>query len=495
MNPERLLRWTVSRLGTENTCNVTARALRNGPTRRAIFKYTDHYIDQTLRNRYRHNGHDLPRVMQDELDMGRALLRTVERALERDNVPETVLKGLLRSLLMGTVLRENNTASVERFLKEHGGYGPPSFLLISPGKLCNLQCKGCYACSGVNSEKLEWDVFDRIITEAKTEWGSGFIVISGGEPFAYRSQNLGILDAAARHPDTLFLVYTNGTLIDKETAERIADLGNITPAISMEGWEEHTDGRRGKGVYQRILTAMDNLREAGAVFGMSLTATRDNCEVLFSDEYLDYFFEEKGVLYGWIFQYMPIGRGITLDLMPTPEQRAWMWERTWQVVREKRYFLADFWNSGTASKGCISAGRQGGYLYIDWDGQVMPCAFVPYSPVNIVEAYEDGKTLNDILEEPFFKEIREWQRRYGYKSERPCEGGNWTMPCIIRDHHEEFRHILDATEPDPIDEGALQALSDPDYRQGLIKYDQELAKIMDPVWQREYVDDDGTNAG
>jgi len=80
---------------------------------------------------------------------------------------------------------------------------------------------------------------------------------------------------------------------------------------------------------------------------------------------------------------MPIGRGFTLDLLPSPEQRVWMWQRTWQVIRERQVFLADFWNLGPCSNGCISAGRGGGYLYIDWNGKVMPCVFVPYSPVNI----------------------------------------------------------------------------------------------------------------
>ncbi len=329
---------------------------------------------------------------------------------------------------------------------------------------------------------------DRIITEAQELWGVGFVVISGGEPLAYCSQGKGVLDAAAKHPDILFLMYTNGTLIDEEMAVRMAELGNITPAISVEGWEEHTDARRGKGVFQCVLRSMANLRQAGVAFGISLTATRGNCEEILSDEFLDFFFEEQGAFYGWLFQYMPIGRGFTLDLLPTPEQRAWMWQRTWQVIREKEYFLPDFWNLGTCTDGCISAGRQKeGYLYFDWDGKVMPCVFVPYSPTNVKDVYAQGGTLNDILEEPFFKAIREWQDAYGYAAIRPEECKNWTMPCPIRDHHADFRRILEATEPDPEDKAALQAMVDPAYRDGLIRYDEAVARLMDPIWEREYL--------
>jgi len=57
-----------------------------------------------------------------------------------------------------------------------------------------------------------------------------------------------------------FLMYTNGTLIDAETAERLAEMGNLMPAIAVDGFEKRTDERRGRGVFQRILKAMAALR-------------------------------------------------------------------------------------------------------------------------------------------------------------------------------------------------------------------------------------------
>jgi hypothetical protein len=61
------------------------------------------------------------------------------------------------------------------------------------------------------------------------------------------------------------------------------------------------------------------------------------------------------------------------------------------------------------------------------------------------------------------------------------------MPCPIRDHHRDFRRILEATEPDPEDEAALQAMIDPAYRDGLIRYDEAVARLMDPIWEKEYL--------
>ncbi len=494
MKLEDIVHTIASTGQAEMLAHVTASAVQREPVRRMLVGYVDRRINQHLEEAHEINDRRPPRVIQDKAYITRAIAHSIDCALARGYVSEAVVKGVLRGLVLNAFLREEHKAAGERFRQEHGGHNPPGFVVIAPGKLCNLRCKGCYASSGNDSEKMDWEVFDRIITENQDLWGSGFVVISGGEPLAYRSQGQGILDAAAKHQDMFFLMYTNSTLIDEKTAARMAEIGNLTPAISVEGWEGRTDARRGKGVFQRVLHSMANLRQVGVPFGISLTATRENCEEILSDEFLDFFFEEQGAIYGWIFQYMPIGRGFTLYLLPRPEQRMWMWKRTWQVIREKRYFLPDFWNSGILSDGCTSAGRPGGYLYFDWNGKVMPCVFAPYSPVNVNDAYREGKTLNDILEEPFFKTIREWQDTYGYAVTRPEECKNWIMPCIIRDHHADFRRILEATEPDPEDKAARQALLDPAYRDGLIQYDRELAQLMDSIWEREYVGGNGQEA-
>jgi MoaA/NifB/PqqE/SkfB family radical SAM enzyme len=229
---------------------------------------------------------------------------------------------------------------------------------------------------------------DRIVTEAEQDWARHFFVISGGEPLAYRSEGKGILDLAEKHKDSFMMFYTNGTLIDEEVADRLANLGNISPAFSFEGWRKTTDARRGEGVFDQLLVAMKRLRDAGVLFGVSLTATKENAEEILSEDFIDFLFNQQGARYGWIFQYMPIGRSFTLELMPTPEQRLRMWRRSWEIIREKQIFIADFWNHGTAAFGCLSAGHYdgNGYLYINWKGSVNPCVFVPYTPVNINQA-------------------------------------------------------------------------------------------------------------
>ena len=49
------------------------------------------------------------------------------------------------------------------------------------------------------------------------------------------------------HPDCAFLSFTNGTLIDEEFCQEMLRVKNFVPAISVEGFEAATDGRRGEG--------------------------------------------------------------------------------------------------------------------------------------------------------------------------------------------------------------------------------------------------------
>lgn len=438
------------------------------------------------------SGKKPPGVACDRTAMGIAIVKVVERVLADDRLSSTALRKFLNVLIGDAIINQGELSARQRFLNEHG-VRPPEILLISPTKSCNLLCKGCYADSSPTREKLEWDLMDRMIQEVHDLWGGRFIVISGGEPLIYRDDGRDILHLAEKHSDCFFMMYTNGTLIDDKVAQRISRSGNIMPAISVEGMRERTDERRGVGVFDRTIAAMERLRREKVFFGISLTATRDNVEEILSDEVIDFYFEKMGALFAWIFQYMPIGRSYTLELLPTPEQRHWMWKRSWQIVYERKLFLADFWNSGSATHGCISAGREGGYMAVDWNGNVIPCVFLPYSPINIRDVYARGKTLNDVWAHPFFQRIRRWQYEYGFKDQEGKLGwdGNLIMPCPIRDHYADFYELIKGYELIPVDENAAAALRDPDYRQGLIEYNRAVAELLDPVWKTYYLKNRG----
>ncbi len=383
---------------------------------------------ERMLTRFLANDPTNPRAVRAQrVSMGRALLSSITRLFSAAQGKQIISEALLQRVIPGLMKTGRAQGETCGKFRQQFGEDPPGFLTISPTRNCNLACTGCYANAVVApQDTLDFDVFERILAEKKELWGSWFTVISGGEPLMYRSGGRSIFNVFERHPDNFFLMFTNGTLINEENARRLAALGNVTPAISVEGYEEQTDARRGKGTYARVLKAFRTLQSFGVPYGVSLTAFRENAHLI-GDELFERYFHELGALYLWIFQYMPIGRQQTLDLVVTPEQRLQMYRESWRAVTQEKRFVVDFWNSAEASDGCVSAGKPSGYLYIDWNGNLTPCVFNPYSPVNIAELYNQGKTLNDALQHPFFKAIRAWQKDYAL-DRTPDKKGNYLTP-------------------------------------------------------------------
>jgi hypothetical protein len=182
-----------------------------------------------------------------------------------------------------------------------------------------------------------------------------------------------------------------------------------------------------------------------------------------------------------------MGRASDPGRVPTPAQRMQLWRRSWEIVEARKVFLFDFWNYGTMVHGCVAAGRERGYMHVDWNGKVMPCVFAPYSAGNILEIYHRGGTLNDIWESPFFRAIRDWQREYGYGREDPHATGNWLAPCPVRDHHHIFKAWLDEHRPEPQDESSGLCFSDDGICDDLLHYGKEMLELSGPVWETEYL--------
>ena len=454
---------------------------------RFMRKFLLDYSEKKLYQVMVEDNHEIrPRAAKMETYyMVRAIMRSIYRALNNEQISEhvkdVILKVFVHDILLG------DTGRRQQYIKKYN-FAPPTFLTLSPYKGCNLKCTGCYAASGAQFKNtLEYSILQKIIDQAKQLWGARFFVISGGEPLLYKSEGKTLLDLFTDNADCYFLMYTNGTLLGKETARRMEETGNVTPAISVEGFEEETDRRRGKGVFKRILKAVEVLREAGVPFGFSGTITRDNAPIFMDDKLIEYYFHQLQGIYMWLFHYMPIGRDVLVENQPTPQQRLQLFYKQREWIHQG-YFLVDFWNDGIITDGCICAGRPGGYFYIDWDGNVMPCVFIPYSTHNIKDVFARGGNLNDILQGKFMKDIRDWQHDYSYLKPSVPEIGNQITCCPTRDHYGEFFKILMDNEAVPTDENAQNAVKDASYREKMIAYDEKIREITEPVWKKEYLE-------
>jgi len=364
---------------------------------------------------------------------------------------------------------------------------PPGFLVLSPTKKCNLACKDCYATSNTGEDTaLRYETVEKITREAYNLFGNRFMTISGGEPFFYEDNGKTLFDIWKKFNDMVFLVYTNGTLITEEVARRLGELGNVTPAISVEGFEKETDARRGRGTFKKILKAIGNLKKAGVPVGISVTVTKNNAGIFMKDDFYRFFFEKQNISHMWMFHLMPIGRAQNImDMMPTAEQRFRLFRKWEELLAKNKWFIADFWNSGAVVDGCIAYARH--YFYINWDGNVMPCVFVPYYVDNIHDTYKKGGTLIDAVSSDFFKRGRSWQKNYGLST--PENPGNWLMPCSIKDHYKDFRVEILPQNAKPENESARSALYSKRYFDFLDSFDKKLRELTEPVWKEEYLKD------
>lgn len=425
-------------------------------------------------------------IQHQRLLIFQAVLATLDRLLQKRQIAPHVLNRIIH--LWGlTVLRIFTKNPQKSEFEKTNACKPPWFLVISPGGACNLKCKGCYADSGVEKSILSWSVLDRLVTEAKQYWGVPLFVFSGGEPLLYTSEGKDLLALVEKHCDSLFLMFTNGTLIDEVMAKRMAQLGNITPALSVEGMQAETEYRRGAGVFNKIISAMQALRQAGVPFGISIMVTRLNINLVLQDKLLDFYFNHQGAFYGFIFQYMPIGRDAEIHLIPQGKELEIFWQRSWDVIEKKGIFLLDFWNHGPLVEGCIAAGRENGYFYVDWDGKVMPCVFAPYTPVNLYDVYAQGGNINKIWANPFFEKIRSWQVEYGYGSQKTGTCKNWLHACPFRDHHSDFMEWVGSSRAQSADcslesDNAKEALAT-----CLNSISSQNFAIREGIWNKEYL--------
>lgn len=379
------------------------------------------------------------------------LIQALDRAIdENEHDPETRAQLLgfgahLKAFLL-RVANERPAAAraILRFLgtyvqdvyrrtrRQDSGIAAPMTVVIEPTDRCNLRCPGCYAKSSSDGIDLPFDRMVEVVQQV-IDMGVSLITISGGEPFLRERADRTISRLAERFPNHGFLVYTNGTMIDEAIALRLGKLGNVFPAISVEGFEHQTDARRGRGTATTNRLVRELLARHGVMTGFSATVTRENAEAIASDEFIHQRIAE-GDMFGWFFLMQPIGRAPRPELMVTARQRALLREAIlrWRQA-DLPIFLGDFWNDGPLVGGCIAGGRS--YFHIYANGDISPCVFAPVASGNIfdiIAGRSEYSSLNDFVQRnPVFVAYREEQARIKDRK----------RPCLLIDHPEAFRRI------------------------------------------------------
>jgi len=304
------------------------------------------------------------------------------------------------------------------------GCNVPWAILMDPTSACNLKCIGCWAAEYGHGMNLSLKTLDSIIRQGK-EMGTYAYLYSGGEPLVRKAD---IIKLCEMHPDCAFLAFTNGTLIDEAFCNEMLRVQNFIPALSIEGYEEHTDARRGKGTHQKVEKAMALLKEHKLPFAASCCYTSQNTGIIGSETYFDYLIE-MGCKMAWFFTYIPVGVNAVPELMASAEQREFMYHQLRKFRKTKSIFTIDFWNDGEYAGGCIAGGRS--YMHINAAGDIEPCAFIHYSDTNIHQ-----KTLLEAYQAPLFM---------AYRNNQPFNE-NHLRPCPLLDNPGALSRMVQAAD-------------------------------------------------
>ena len=362
-------------------------------------------------------------MMSENFNLQQHISRGVERIVA-DTLKAT-LRDPKESAFMVRFAAAANRATKRRLALEEEGLHVPSFLIASITSACNLHCAGCYSrCNNatVDAEpvkQLSAAQWKGIFGEAES-LGVSFILLAGGEPMLRRD----VIEAAGQMKDILFPIFTNGTRLDDNAFAQFDKCRNLIPVLSIEGDRAITDTRRGEGVYDKLISAMDRLHRKNLLFGASITVTTENIRSVTSPEFMEGLVS-RGCKLVIFIEFVPMTVQAA-NLAPGDAERAYLLEATQKLRGAFPELVAlDFPGDEKADGGCMAAGR--GFFHINSHGGAEPCPFSPYSDASVLELGMRGA-----LKSPLFTALRD----------RGLLDNDHVGGCVLYEQRDKVEQIL-----------------------------------------------------
>ena len=291
----------------------------------------------------------------------------------------------------------------------------PPFMFIALTNTCNLRCRGCWVEKEGTAYNMSEDDLRTVVKTGK-EQNSHYFTLLGGEPMMYK----GIWDVFAENKDSYFQIITNGMSFTSANAKRFAKLGNVTPLISIDGWAEANDDRRGKGVFAAIDKGLNELKKNKLFYGLATTITGKNIDDVMSDEYIKHFIK-KGAMYLWYYIYRPVGEDGFTEYCLTEDQIVEVRKRLLVLRKKHPIMLIDTYWTAEGEAFCPAAVGLG--YHIGPQGSIEICPPMSFATDKVSDNNGDfAKTIN---ESPYLKGFQ------GFVEER-------TKGCVILEHPEEL---------------------------------------------------------
>jgi len=295
----------------------------------------------------------------------------------------------------------------------------PPFLFLALTNACNLRCRGCWIEGNATKHQLSEEDVDAMIAAGKQQ-KSYFYTLLGGEPMLYG----GLWNVIRRHRDCYFQIITNGMFFNEENVDRIRDAGNVTPLVSIDGFEQNNDDRRGRGVFRAAIEGLERLKRRKILFGIATTVTGKNFDEVVTDRYVQEFID-RGAMYLWYYVYRPVGADPSPEFCVAREQIIELRRRLLQLRRKHPIILIDtYWNADGLAV-CPAALGMG--FHIGPRGSIEPCPPLSFACQTIRD--NDRDLFTTINQSEFLRGFQEFVTRR-------------TRGCVILEYPQELVEYL-----------------------------------------------------
>ena len=308
--------------------------------------------------------------------------------------------------------------------EERTGIKAPRIVAWEITRSCNLACAHCRASAHCEPYPGELSLGEcKKVMDDIASITDPILILTGGEPLM-RPDIWEIIDYAhelGMRP----VIGTNGTLIDDETAAKIADHGIPRVSVSLDFPDAAgQDAFRGKeGAFEETLAGVRNLRAHGVEVQVNTTVTKMNNGRV--QDIHDLALSEGAVAFH-PFLLVPTGRGedlVDVELAPEEYEEVLTWAyncqkaspmhfkptdapQYYRIIRqlsakEGRVVSPDTYGMEAMTRGCLGGIT---FVFISHVGDVQPCGYFDMQLGNVKET-----PFPEIWEHsPVFRNLRDF---------------------------------------------------------------------------------------
>ena len=250
-------------------------------------------------------------------------------------------------------------------------------------KSCNMRCKHCSSYYGSSSKEVDKEKWIKVIQELQ-DMGVGDIGITGGEPLLkdYVVDLVRAIDSRSKS-----MLFTNGTYFSKDIALQLKEAGLFSVGISLDSCieEVHNENRCSSNAFSEAVNAIKNAKEAKIYTMIQTVVLRKDVNFDYLKKFFD-FCKSLNVDEIKILEPIRSGRFLTEDdneIFFDEESRDKLINIQHIFNRNDYPKITTFAYTESKEKYGCGAGVQ--HTYINAEGNLMPCDFVPMSFGNVFD--------------------------------------------------------------------------------------------------------------